>query len=65
MTKDPTDYVVRSTRRSPGNRVTYVVVDGGGRVTHVSVPFARSVPELVDPVIRRVVSQYPGVPVPT
>lgn len=54
-----TDYTVRTTRRTDSGHVLYVVCDRYGQLTHVTVPFRLSVPELVDPIIRRVVAATP------
>lgn len=47
-----TDYTVRSTRAGISGRVSYEVVDLGGKILWVTVPFTLSTPERVDAIIR-------------
>lgn len=49
---DSTDYTVRSTRAGINGRVSYEVVDMGGKILWVTVPFPLSTPERVDAIIR-------------
>lgn len=49
---DSTDYAVRSTRAGINGRVSYEVVDMGGKIAWVTVPFTLSTPARVDAIIR-------------
>lgn len=51
-----TDYTVREVRRTRDDLVTYTVCDTAGVVRHVTVPFARSLPGDVDPVVRATIA---------
>lgn len=49
---DDNAYVVRSTRRGPGDLSTYEVVDMNGAVVHVTMPYDHATDHEADPIIR-------------
>jgi len=53
-----TDYVIRSSRRTAGGNVAFVVVDTYGEVFSIAVPFRYSDGELRDRAIRAGIARY-------
>jgi hypothetical protein len=54
-----TDYTVRSWRRTDQGHTTCTVVDGHGRIVHVTFPYGLSVEPNVDRVIRHALASRP------
>lgn len=58
---DRDDYVIRSTRRMGAGRVTYDLVDRGGRLLHVTVPYHLSAGDGPVDILRAAVLALPEV----